>query len=112
MTTLLRFGVLALTALLVASCTTTNPYTGETEIDSQATGALVGLAVLGAAAYAASSDDDDDRHEHHRHHRNHRHTSDYSSYSPRSNITCYLYKRACYKSNGHYSAKWTRREFN
>ena len=113
-----RLGMFLLIAFITVGCTTVDPYTGETRVDEGATAAAVaGLAVLGAAAYAASNDDDDDRHENHRYHRDYdrnydRNSDSYrNSYSPRSGVTCYRYKHACYK-DGHYSSKWTRREFN
>ena len=105
--------VLALSLSLMVGCTTTDPYTGETQVDTTATaGAVAGLAILGAAAYAASSDDDDDRHEYYR--RNYDYDDDrleISSYSPRSGVICHRHSHSCYQ-NGHYSSKWTRREFN
>ena len=111
-----RLGVFALALILsltlTVACTTTDPYSGETRIDEGATAAVAGLAVLGAAAYAASREDDDDDDDRRRRHR-HRHRSsdsDSASYSPRSGVICHTYTHRCYK-NGHYSSKWTRREF-
>lgn len=105
--------VITLASTLMLGCTTTDPYTGESRYDPDATAALVGgLAVAGLAAYAASSDDEDDRHEHHRHHRDYERTSYRrdDSYSPHRHVKCYDYQRACYH-RGDYSEKWTRREF-
>lgn len=112
---ILRLGVSTFVVMLIIGCTTTDPYTGETRIDQEATAgaaALTGLAILGAAAYAASSDKDADRHRHHRRHDGYRRPERRNSYRPAGSrdVLCYPAKRACYR-DGHFSAKWTRREF-
>ena len=118
-----RLGVLALAFALTVGCTTTDPYTGQTQVDETATaGAVAGLALLGAAAYAVSKDkddnddDDDYRYRNHRYYdddyrsRRHRDRGERGVYYPQRGVTCYRYKRSCYR-DGHYSSKWTRREF-
>ena len=112
---ILRPGISMLILMFMLGCTTTDPYTGETRVDQQATtgaAALAGLAILGAAAYAASSDEEADRHRYHRHHDGYRRLERRNSYRPVGgrDVLCYPEKRACYR-NGHFSAKWTRREF-
>jgi hypothetical protein len=108
-----RAGAVVLASTLVLGCTTTDPYTGESRYDPNATAALVGgLAVAGAVAYAASSDDDEDRHVHHRYHRDYQRT-DYrggGTYYSNHNATCYDHQRACYNRQG-YSEQSTRRQY-
>ena len=106
-------------ALMVA-CTTTDPYTGETRIDAEATtGLVLGAAAIAATAYAVSQADDDDDYQYDYRHNNHRGYNGYGNYNSRSNIfhprndvTCYNATRRCYSDGGHYSSRWTRRSFN
>jgi len=87
-------------ALLLAGCTTTDPYTGEQRVDGTNTAlAVAALAAIGGVAYVATRDDDDDDDD-----RWNRY------YRPSNGIRCYRAQRACYDRNG-YSAYWTRREF-
>jgi hypothetical protein len=86
--------------LAATGCVSTDPYTGEQQIDASSTALAIGaLAAVGAVAYAASKDDDDD------------HDDDWDRYfSPAKNVRCYRAQRACYDRRG-YSAAWTRRVF-
>ncbi|MEB2344548.1 MAG: hypothetical protein OZ948_07410 [Deltaproteobacteria bacterium] len=92
-------------ALLLAGCTTTDPYTGEQRIDATNTALAVGaLAAVGAVAYAATRDDDDEDDD-----------DDWDDrwdryYRPSQGVRCYRAQRACFDRDG-YSAYWTRREF-
>lgn len=56
--TLAKLGVLALSFSITVACTTTDPVTGETRLDTTSTAAAVGVAALGAAAVVAARDDD------------------------------------------------------
>ncbi|MFO7641039.1 MAG: hypothetical protein R6X17_07155 [Candidatus Competibacteraceae bacterium] len=108
-----RAGLVVLATTLTLGCTTTDPYTGESRYDPDATAALIGgLAVAGAVAYATSSDDDEDRHEHHRYHRDYQHTDYYGgrTYRPDRDVTCYDHQRACYHRQS-YSENWSRRQY-
>ena len=99
---------------LLISCTTTDPYTGETYADNNATtAAVIGGLALAAAAYAASNDDDDtSEHRHHRRHKDYRYepAQRQRRYSPVRGVQCYDARRVCYR-DGHFSQKWTRREY-
>lgn len=100
---LLLFGMLAGPSL------TTPAKAGKTS-DAIAAG-IVGAAILAAAS------------KHHKHHKRF-YYDDYQPYpengyntywndvySPVPGITCYRAQVACYKANGHFSAKWTRIQF-
>jgi hypothetical protein len=80
------------------------------------TGDAIAAGVVGAAIIAAAS-------RHHRHHKN-LYYDEYeyyppeeydtrwnNAYSPAPGIVCYRAQVACYKANGHFSAKWTRMQF-
>lgn len=56
----LKEATVALLAVVLSGCTTTNPYTGEQQIDYGATAGVAGLA-LGATALAVAASKDDDR---------------------------------------------------
>lgn len=104
-----RAGLAGLTAivLLLAGCTTTDPYTGEQRLDATNTALAVGaLAAVGAVAYAATrggDDDDDDDDDW---------GDRWDRYYSRDDgrVRCYRAQRACFDRDG-YSAYWTRREF-
>jgi hypothetical protein len=92
----------AAAALLAAGCVTTDPYTGQRQVDAGSTALAVGaLAAVGGVAYLASKANDKDDHGRNNWNR-------YSS--PRRDVRCYPDQRACYDRNG-YSAWWTRQEF-
>lgn len=100
---MLSFGLLALPPLHSPS------HAGKTA-DAIAAG-LVGAAIVAAAS------------RHHKHHKRMYYDSyepypdnGYDTYwnnvySPAAGITCYRAQVACYKANGHFSAKWTRMQF-
>ncbi len=89
-------------ALLASGCVTTDPYTGERQVDAGSTALAVGaLAAVGGVAYLASKANDKDDHGRNNWNR-------YSS--PRRDVRCYPEQRACYDRNG-YSAAWTRQQF-
>lgn len=91
----------------LAACTTVDPYTGQARVDEARTAALLGgLALAGAAAYAIDKDnDDDDKHDdyYHQHSR---------VWHPVAGIDCYDAYRKCYRNNGKFSEKWTRRVYS
>jgi hypothetical protein len=91
-------------ATLLAGCVSTNPHTGEQQVDAGSTAlAVAALAAVGGVAYAASRDGGDDDH----HDRGKRWNR---FYRPRDGVRCYRAQRACYDRNG-FDAYWTRREF-
>jgi hypothetical protein len=74
-----------------------------------ATGAAIGLAIVGLAAVAASSRKE------RRDNRSYYDRNDYrgnwgDTYSAAKNVVCYRSQRQCYRK-GYYSAEWTSREF-
>ena len=94
-------GVVA-AAFLGVGCVTTDPYTGERQVDAGSTALAVGaLAAVGGVAYLASKANDKDDHG----------RNDWNRYYRTSgDVRCYPEQRACYDRNG-YSARWTKREF-
>jgi hypothetical protein len=89
-------------AVLGVGCVTTDPYTGERQVDAGSTALAVGaLAAVGGVAYLASKANDKDDHGRYRGGR---------YYRTRGDVRCYPEQRACYDRHG-YSARWTQREF-
>jgi hypothetical protein len=96
-------------AMLAAPPVVPNALAGKTE-NAIAAG-LVGAAIIAAAS------------KHHRHQKQYYYDGyepypddGYNTYwnnvySPAPGITCYRAQVACYKANGHFSAKWTRMQF-
>lgn len=89
-------------AFLGVACVTTDPYTGQRQVDAGSTALAVGaLAAVGGVAYLASKANDKDDHGRKNWNRYYRTSGD---------VRCYPAQRACYDRNG-YSARWTKREF-
>lgn len=122
--------ILAAAALALTACTTTDPYTGQTQVDPNSTAALIGgLALAGAAAYALSDDDDDDDDRqyyrqrygddryHHEYDRNrykarkHRDGRRDRYRKPPPGVVCNDRRRACYSRGGRYLANWSERVY-
>lgn len=95
----------------VTSLERQNSSSGSSSLSTgQAVGVIAG-AVIGAAIIGAISKDHKNDH-HHSSGSGGNHGGNWGkSYKPKKNVTCYRGQRACYKQNGSYSAKWTRREF-
>ncbi|MFS2318627.1 OmpA family protein [Maricaulis sp. D1M11] len=55
-----RFAIMAVSALAVTACTTTDPYTGETRTNNTARGALIGAAAGAALGYLTNTSDSDE----------------------------------------------------
>ena len=74
--------------------------------ESRTAAAVVGGLLVGAAVLAASS-----RHHRHRHHYESRRAvrASHAPFSPAPRITCYPAQRSCYRANGRYAPRWTRR---
>lgn len=74
--------------------------------DSRTAAVVIGGLLVGAAALAASS-----RHHRHEHHYDSRRPVRASSapFSPAPRITCYPAQHSCYRANGRYAPRWTRR---
>jgi hypothetical protein len=91
------------------------PQTGQQAVAGKTKDAIA-AGLIGAAIVAAAS-------RHHKHHQkfyydgyqpyqpNGYDTYWNNAYSPAFGITCYRAQVACYKTNGHFSAKWTRIQF-
>lgn len=114
--------ILVFSTAILSACTAVDPYTGQTYVDQARTTALIGgLALAGAAAYAANKDDDDDDRDRHHYydddddyyHTPHQYwrSKKRNVFYPAKNIVCYRDKRACYKKNGRYTRKWSKRVF-
>lgn len=121
--------VLMAAALALTACTTTDPYTGQTQVDPNSTAALIGgLALAGAAAYALSDDDDDDdRQYYHQRYGDDRYHYDYDRNryqgrkdrdwrrnrhrKPPPGVVCDDRRRACYSRGGRHLANWSERVY-